>query len=87
YLFGGVEIRWTCDPELLRGVEDVPAEDKFHFPDGLKDYLSAAIHADTLVHPDIFSGKSGRTGSHGACEWAVAWTADADGFLSSYTNT
>jgi topoisomerase-4 subunit B len=87
YLFGGVEIRWHCDPELLKGVEDVPAEDTFHFPGGLKDYLAAAIHADTLVHPDIFSGKSGRNGAHGACEWAVAWTADADGFLSSYTNT
>jgi topoisomerase IV subunit B len=87
YLFGGVEIRWRCDPELLKGTEDVPAEDTFHFPGGLKDYLAAAIHADTLVHPDIFSGKSGRNGAHGACEWAVAWTADADGFLSSYTNT
>ena len=87
YLFGGVEIRWRCDPELLRGIEDVPAEDEFHFPGGLKDYLAAAIHADTLVHPDIFSGKSGRNGAHGACEWAVAWTADADGFLSSYCNT
>jgi topoisomerase-4 subunit B len=87
YLFGGVEIRWRCDHELLKGLEDVPAEDTFHFPGGLKDYLGAAIHADTLVHPDIFSGKSGRTGAHGACEWAVAWTADADGFLSSYTNT
>lgn len=87
YLFGGVEIRWHCDPELLRGVDDVPAEDTFHFPGGLKDYLGAAIHADTLVHPDIFSGKSGRNGAHGACEWAVAWTADADGFLSSYCNT
>jgi topoisomerase IV subunit B len=87
YLFGGVEIRWNCDKELLRGIEDVPAEDTFHFPGGLKDYLAAAIHADTLVHPDIFSGKSGRTGGHGACEWAVAWTADADGFMSSYTNT
>src|SRR6201989_3512759 len=87
YLFGGVEIRWRCDPELLKGIEDVPAEDSFHFPGGLKDYLAAAIHADTLVHPDIFSGKSGRNGSHGACEWAVAWTADADGFLSSYCNT
>jgi topoisomerase-4 subunit B len=87
YLFGGVEIRWRCDPELLKGVEDVPAEDTFHFPGGLKDYLAAAIHADTLVHPDIFAGKSGRNGAHGACEWAVAWTADADGFLSSYTNT
>ncbi|SHN87265.1 DNA topoisomerase IV subunit B [Bradyrhizobium erythrophlei] len=87
YLFGGVEIRWRCDPSLLKGVEDVPAEDSFHFPGGLKDYLAAAIHADTLVHPDIFSGKSGRTGAQGACEWAVAWTADADGFLSSYCNT
>src|SRR5438309_231284 len=87
YLFGGVEIRWRCDPELLKGVDDVPAEDSFHFPGGLKDYLGAAIHADTLVHPDIFSGTSGRNGAHGACEWAVAWTADADGFLSSYCNT
>ena len=87
YLFGGVEIRWNCAPELLKGVDDVPAEGQFHFPGGLKDYLAAAIHADTLVHPDIFSGKSGRNGAHGACEWAVAWTADADGFLSSYCNT
>jgi topoisomerase-4 subunit B len=87
YLFGGVEIRWRCDPAMLKGIEDVPAEASFHFPGGLKDYLAAAIHADTLVHPDIFSGKSGRVGAHGACEWAVAWTADADGFLSSYCNT
>jgi topoisomerase-4 subunit B len=87
YLFGGVEIRWKCAPELLKGIEDVPAEDTFHFPGGLKDYLAAAIHSDTLVHPDIFAGKTGRNGAHGACEWAVAWTADADGFMSSYTNT
>jgi topoisomerase-4 subunit B len=87
YLFGGVEIRWSCAKELLRGVEDVPEQQTFHFPDGLKDFLAAAIHNDTLVHPDIFTGKSGRTGSHGAVEWAVAWTADADGFVSSYCNT
>ncbi|CAM5405419.1 DNA topoisomerase 4 subunit B OS=Afipia felis OX=1035 GN=parE PE=3 SV=1 [Afipia felis] len=87
YLFGGVEIRWKCAPELLKGIEDVPPEDTFHFPGGLKDYLAAAIHSDTLVHPDIFSGKMGRNGAHGACEWAVAWTTDADGFMSSYTNT
>src|SRR3984885_10858401 len=30
YLFGGVEIRWRCDPSLLKGIEDVPAEDSFH---------------------------------------------------------
>src|ERR1700760_1581270 len=58
YLFGGVEIRWRCDPELLKGLEDVPAEDSFHFPGGLKDYLAAAIHADTLGPPDLFSRQS-----------------------------
>jgi topoisomerase-4 subunit B len=87
YLYGGVEIRWKCAPELLRGVDDVPAQETFHFPDGLKDFLTAAIHNDTLVHPDIFTGKAGKTGTHGAVEWAVAWTADADGFISSYCNT
>ena len=40
YLFGGVEIRWNCDPELLKGVEGVPAEETFHFPEGLSDYLA-----------------------------------------------
>ena len=87
YLFGGVEIRWTCAKEMLRGVDDVPEQQTFHFPEGLKDFLAAAIHNDTLVHPDIFTGKAGRTGGHGAVEWAVAWTADADGFVSSYCNT
>src|SRR6185295_15957583 len=87
YLFGGVEIRWSCAKELLRGVEDVPEKATFHFAEGLKDYLSAAINGATLVHPDIFTGSAGQTGKHGGAEWAVAWTADADGFLSSYCNT
>ncbi len=87
YLFGGVEIRWTCAKEMLRGIDDVPEQETFHFPEGLKDFLAAAIHNDTLVHPDIFTGKAGKTGGHGAVEWAVAWTADADGFVSSYCNT
>ena len=41
YLFGGVEIRWSCAKELLHGVADVPEKATFHFADGLKDYLSA----------------------------------------------
>jgi topoisomerase IV subunit B len=87
YLFGGVEIRWSCDKELLRGVEGVPDEATFHFADGLKDYLSETLAGTTLVHPDIFTGSSGKTGAHGGAQWAVAWTADADGFLNSYCNT
>ena len=87
YLFGGVEIRWHCDKALLKGVEDVPEKATFHFAEGLKDYLAANLADATLVHPDIFTGSSGKTGAHGAVEWAVAWTADADGFLQSYCNT
>jgi topoisomerase IV subunit B len=87
YLFGGVEIRWSCANELLRGTEDVPEQATFHFADGLKDYLSETLASATLVHPDIFTGSAGRTGAHGAVQWAVAWTADADGFLNSYCNT
>jgi topoisomerase IV subunit B len=87
YLFGGVEIRWSCAKELLRGVEGVPEEATFHFADGLRDYLSAAINGAALVHPDIFTGSAGKIGVHGGAQWAVAWTGDTDGFLSSYCNT
>jgi topoisomerase-4 subunit B len=87
YLFGGVEIRWSCAKALLQGVEDVPEKANFHFEDGLKDYLSATLSGATLVHPDIFTGTAGKTGAHGAAQWAVAWTADTDPFLNSYCNT
>ena len=87
YLYGGVEIRWHCDKALLKGVEDVPEKATFHFADGLKDYLASNLTGATLVHPDIFTGSAGKTGRHGAVEWAVAWTADTAGFLNSYCNT
>ena len=49
YLFGGVEIRWACAPELLRGIDGVPEKATFHFADGLKDYLSETLASATLV--------------------------------------
>jgi len=87
YLFGGVEIRWYCAKALLKGLDDVPEKASFHFAEGLKDYLAENIAGATLVHPDIFTGSSGKTGRHGTAEWAIAWTADTDGFLNSYCNT
>ncbi len=87
YLFGGVEIRWSCDAELLRGVEGVPEKMVFRFPGGLRDYLAADLEGHTLVHPDIFSGRIQKPGGHGSVEWAVAWVADGDGGIASYCNT
>jgi topoisomerase-4 subunit B len=85
YLFGGVEIRWSCDPSLIK--DDTPTEAVFHFPGGLKDYLASEITGQTLVTKEIFSGNVEKDGKHGSVEWAVAWVSDEDGFCRSYCNT
>ena len=54
---------------------------------GLQDYLAASIEGATRVHPDIFAGASEKKNGHGSAEWAVAFVADADPFVSSYCNT
>ena len=87
YLFGGVEIRWNCAPALVAGLENVPAEASFRFPNGLKDYLAKEIDGKELVADQVFAGKIEKPGGHGSLEWAVAWMAAEDGFSSSYCNT
>ena len=87
YLFGGVEIRWSCAKELLKAGDDVPQKATLHFPGGLRDYLIATIGEATLVHPDVFAGRAEQKGRHGSAEWAIGFTADTDGFISSYCNT
>jgi len=86
YLFGGVEIRWSCDPELLGEKDQTPPKAVFHFPGGLKDYLEASLGAEQRVTANIFAGKSERPGGHGSVEWAITWHG-GDGFVNSYCNT
>ena len=86
YLFGGVEIRWKCDPALLGEGAEVPETATFRFPAGLKDYLTREIEGRDLAADGIFAGKLDKSG-HGACEWAMTWFAYDDGFVSSYCNT
>ena len=89
----GLSVRRRRNPLALRpgaaqrhrgraGDGDVPFR---RGPEGLSRHQHRA--GATLVHPDIFTGSSGKTGRHGAVEWAVAWSADTDGFLNSYCNT
>jgi topoisomerase-4 subunit B len=85
YLFGGVEIRWSCDPSLIK--DDTPAEAVFHFPGGLKDFLTASIEGRTQVTSNLFAGRVERDGKHGSVEWAIAWITDDDGFARFYCNT
>ncbi|MFH1793929.1 MAG: DNA topoisomerase IV subunit B [Pseudomonadota bacterium] len=86
YLFGGVEIRWSCDPALIGEKDQTPAKAVFHFPGGLKDYLQASLDGEMQVTREVFAGKSDKHSGHGAIEWAVTWFG-GDGFLNSYCNT
>jgi topoisomerase IV subunit B len=86
YLFGGVEIRWTCAPQFIKD-KDTPETAVFHFPGGLKDYLEERLEGRTRVVDEAFFGKVEKTGGHGSVEWAVAWFGGEDGFMSSYCNT
>ncbi len=86
YLFGGVEIRWSCDPGVLPEGSDIPEKAVFHFPGGLKDYLQATLGKDFTVTREIFAGKTEKTGGHGALEWAVTWYG-GDQQIHSYCNT
>ena len=84
YLFAGVELRWSCDESLA--TEDAPAKAVFHYPNGLKDFMTARIEGETRIVDELFAGSHGKPGTHGAVEWAVAWTL-GDGGVSSYCNT
>ncbi|HKR89677.1 MAG TPA: ATP-binding protein, partial [Phenylobacterium sp.] len=89
YLFGGVEIRWKCDPARIH--DQTPPEATFRFPNGLADFLAERVKDIETVTPEPFAGRYERPGETGKVEWAVTWTGagfgEADGFMQSYCNT
>jgi topoisomerase IV subunit B len=93
YLFRGVQIRWACEPSLLRaGKDDAPAEAVLHFPGGLRDSLEAEMGEAVRALPQIWAGEAELPSSPdgqstGRVEWAVCWLESEDGFLHSYCNT
>ncbi len=90
YLQPGVEIRWKCAPSKIKEGSVTPTEAVFHFPDGLKDYLSEILGTKPTLS-SIFSGKSKKGSGHGRVEWAISWSpagfGEADSFVKSYCNT
>ncbi|MBV9654829.1 MAG: DNA topoisomerase IV subunit B, partial [Acetobacteraceae bacterium] len=92
YLFRGVQIRWACDPSLLKTAgETVPAEAVLHFPGGLRDSLDADTADAARALPGIWAAEAELPASAagqptGRAEWACCWL-EGDGFLHSYCNT
>jgi topoisomerase-4 subunit B len=88
YLFRGVQIRWKCDPALLKEGDEFPAEDTLHFPGGLTDFIRAVLKDRPLVTRDVFNGTAPLADDMGQVEWAVAWPDDdEEGFTNTYCNT
>jgi topoisomerase-4 subunit B len=87
YLHRGVEIRWTCAPELLKPDSGIPAEETLKFPGGLLDFLNSEIEGHETVAQRSFFGRTENRQGSGAVEWAVAWVPNMDPFLHSYCNT
>jgi topoisomerase IV subunit B len=85
YLFRGVEIRWKCEPALIKG--ETPAEDTLKFPGGLLDFLKSEVGSNRTVTQRDFSGRTENRDGKGAVEWAVTWTPQIDPFVHSYCNT
>jgi topoisomerase-4 subunit B len=89
YLFRGVEIRWSCSPELIERLklEGIPAKDTLHFPGGLNDYLTEVTAKKARVTEDNFHGRAALNGDLGHLEWAITWPEYGDGSIKSYCNT
>jgi len=90
YLSRAAEIRWSCDPSLIKEGDTTPAEATLSYPNGLADMLKELVTESKLVLPDAFTGRVENQGG-GAVEWAAVWSAngfgEADGFSRTYCNT
>ena len=87
YLYRGVEIRWSCDPALLKDAGAAPEQAVLHYPGGLVDYLTAVLGRRHTLTPAPFAGQGTLNGDAGRLEWALAWPEDEEGFVASHCNT
>ena len=64
----------------------MPAEESFHFPQGLADFLKALLNGRELVADEPFTGEAAL--EHGGkVEWAIAWPVDEEPYAGWYCNT
>ena len=87
FLFRGVEIRWSCDPEVLKEEDKTPLSQVLKFPNGVEDYLNYLVKDRPGVTQKSFTGRV-ETPDNGSVEWAIFWPGDfKEGFFYSYCNT
>ena len=88
FLFRGVELRFSCAPELILEGDPTPTEAVLKYPNGIEDYLSVLTKDTPLITPRPFAGRSELSDNMGHIEWAITWPEEGyDPFLYSYCNT
>jgi len=87
YLFKGVKINWSCDPDLVSNTPEIPASQEIHFPNGLKDYLQSICQQNQMISPEVFAGDAELPNGAGRVEWAVNWFITGEMVMRSYCNT
>jgi len=85
YLYKGVEIHWSCAPEVISS-DEVLENDIIHFPGGLRDYLDSHLDNSKIIGGEIFSGNAEIKSANIKIEWAIAWHETKE-FVKSYCNT
>ena len=58
--------------------------DKWHYEDGLRDYLKGELTGRELLPPELFVGRLARDTE--IVDWAVAWVPEGDLVQESYVN-
>lgn len=87
YLHRGVEVRWACDPSLLKDGDTTPTDERLCFPGGLDDFLRDELAGKTTVAPEPFVGHAELPDGEGRLEWAIAWVDEETEGVRSYCNT
>lgn len=87
FLYSGVEIRWKCNPDLIKPDSNIPSEAVFKFPNGLLDYLKINIKGQPTITTTPFHGNIKLPDDAGRVEFALQWLESGEGFIHSYCNT
>ncbi|MDR1071555.1 MAG: type IIA DNA topoisomerase subunit B [Rickettsiales bacterium] len=93
FLSAGLKIDFVCDPDLITDDLGIPANETFHYPNGVADFLNEKTKENPRLLPRIFSGSVDFPDDQGRVEWALTFLTDEngaasdDGFFASYCNT
>ncbi|MFT8676573.1 MAG: DNA topoisomerase IV subunit B [Acetobacter sp.] len=92
FLFRGVTIRWSCDPDLIKTGDETPVEAVLHFPGGLADSLADELGPKAPLLAPIWAAEAqlppAADGTEtGKVEWAIGFMESGAASLISYCNT